>query len=153
MNTISKSVSDSGSMSSDKTAKTKKEALENCISSDESLEEMKLKSFSNNTVKDIPCSSKTITPNVPHDNQTLTIKTEWEGDISPVSSDNQLTSSAQSFQNYEPKENVDLNYQYVCVICDKRFINKCLLTIHQVQHIKSDRSSYGVFMAALARTV
>jgi hypothetical protein len=154
VNNISKSVSDSGSTSSDKTVKTKKETLENCISSDESVEEMKPKLFNNNiVVKDIPSSTKTITPNLPQDNQTLTIKTEWNGDISSVSSDNQSTSSAQSLQNYESRENMDLNYQYVCVICDKRFISKCLLTMHQIQHIKSDRSSYGVFMAALARTV
>lgn len=155
MNNISKSVSDSGSMSSEKPVKTKKEALENCVSSDESVEETKPKPFNNITVvKDIPSSTKTITPKLPHDNQsTITIKTEWKADdISQVTSDNQSTSSAQSLQKYEPKENKDVNYKYVCVICDKRFSSKCLLTMHQVQHIKSDRSSYGVFMAALART-
>ncbi|XP_050522489.1 uncharacterized protein LOC126895064 [Daktulosphaira vitifoliae] len=54
--------------------------------------------------------------------------------------------------NIKKNENCSSNYQYFCVICDERFSSKCLLTVHQVQHIKSDRSSYGVFMAALARS-
>lgn len=156
MNNISKSATVPVSISAEKTAKIKEEASVKCVGSDESVEETKPKSFNNNIVtKNIPNSTKTTIQNPPHGNQsTLTIKTEWKADgVSQVSSGNQSTSTAQCHQNYESKENKDMIYKYVCVICDKRFMSKCLLTIHQVQHIKSDRSSYGVFMAALARTV
>lgn len=155
----SKSSSDSSSSTPDKTIiKTiKKEALENGVSeSDESIEEIKLKSTDSTPVKveNIPDSTKTNVPNSSQDNQPVpTLKTEWNGDnASQISSDDQSSSSAQCLPKYSTKEHKSARLKYVCVICDERFSNKCLLTIHQVQHIKSDRSSYGVFMAALARS-
>jgi len=160
--TVSKSSSDSGSLSSEKiNVKTlKKEAAENLISSDESVEESKTKSKSKpvgyNTVQvqDIPSSTKTVIPNSSHDNQaTLTIKTEWKtNDLSQNNSDGHLSSSTHSLPKYTPQNNEPLKYQYVCVICDAQFLSKCSLTMHQVQHIKSDRSSYSVFMAALTQS-
>ncbi|XP_022177319.1 uncharacterized protein LOC111038502 [Myzus persicae] len=154
--TVSKSSSDSGSINSEKsTVKTlKKEATENYISSDESVEESKAKPNGCNTVKDIPSSTKTIIPKTSHDNQTtLTIKTEWNADdLSQASSDDHSSSSANCPPKYSPKKDKALKYQYVCVICDAQFMSKCSLTMHQVQHIKSDRSSYSVFMAALTQS-
>jgi len=154
--TVSKSSSDSGSINSEKsTVKTlKKEAVENYISSDESVEESKTKPNGCNTVKDIPSSTKTIIPKSSHDNQTtLTIKTEWNADdLSQVSSDDHSSNSANCPPKYSPKKDKALKYQYVCVICDAQFMSKCSLTMHQVQHIKSDRSSYSVFMAALTQS-
>ncbi|XP_060869866.1 uncharacterized protein LOC132944507 [Metopolophium dirhodum] len=156
--TASKSSSDSGSINSEKaTVKTlKKEAVEIDISSDESVEESKTKPNGCDTieVQDIPSSSKIIIPNSPHDNQTtLTVKTEWNADdLSLVSSDDHSSSSAHCPPKYSPPKNKALKYQYVCVICDAQFMSKCSLTMHQVQHIKSDRSSYSVFMAALTQS-
>lgn len=157
---VSKSPSDPSSTSSEKMVKTKKEALENFVSNDEGVEEVKSKLMDSKIVQvqDIPNSTNTIISNLPHDNQTtLTIKTEWNADdISQGSSDDQSSNSAHGLPKYgekaEERENKAVKFQYVCVICDEHFRSKCLLTMHQVQHIKSDRSSYGVFMAALART-
>lgn len=153
------SSSDSGSSNSEKSAKTtiKKEAPENCVSSDDSIDETRQKLKDGKTVKihDIPNSSTTVIPNrLPPDNPvTSTVKSEWTADdISLPSSDDQSSNSAHCLTNYTQKENLAVKYQYVCVICDEQFTSKCLLTMHQVQHIKSDRSSYGVFMAALARS-
>lgn len=117
--------------------------------------ETKLKITDSKTVQDIPDSTNTNIPNLPHDNQLIsTIKTEWNiNNISQVTSDVLSISSAHCISKYRQKENKADKYQYVCVICDERFSNKCSLTMHQVQHIKSDRSSYVVFMAALAHTV
>lgn len=134
----------------------KKEALENCISGDESAEETK--TVENTTilpVQSIPDSTKTDIPNPSHDNRLPlpTVKAEWNADdLSQVSSDDQSSSSTHCHPKYGYKENRSLKYQYFCVICDERFLSKCLLTMHQVQHIKSDRSSYSVFMAELARS-
>lgn len=157
--TASKSSSDSGSINSEKsTVKTlkKKEVIENYISSDESIEESKTKpnDYVAVEVKDIPSSTKTTIPKSPHDNQTtLTIKTEWNAnDLSQASSDDHSSRSAHCPPKYSPKNDKALNYQYVCVICDAQFLSKCSLTMHQVQHIKSDRSSYSVFMAALTQS-
>jgi len=159
--TVSKSSSDSGSINSEKaTVKTlKKEAVEIYISSDESVEESKTKPNGCDTieVQDIPSSTKTIIPNSPHDNQTtLTVKTEWNADDSSLVSSDDLSSSSTNCptcpQKYSPPKNKALKYQYVCVICDAQFMSKCSLTMHQVQHIKSDRSSYSVFMAALTQS-
>lgn len=126
------------------------------MSSDESVEDIKPKSTDGKTVQvqDIPDNTKIIIPNLPHDNQSMsTIKTEWNvDDTSQVSSDDQSSNSTHCHPKYNPKENKNVRLPYVCVICDERFSSKCLLTMHQVHHIKSDRSSYGVFMAALART-
>ncbi|XP_015368539.1 PREDICTED: uncharacterized protein LOC107165007 [Diuraphis noxia] len=155
----SKSSSDSGSINSDKsTVKIlkKKEVIENYISSDESVEESKTKPNGYNAVevKDIPRSTKSTIPKSPHNNQTtLTIKTEWNAnDLSQVSSDDNSSKSAHCPPKYSPKKDQALKYQYVCVICDAQFLSKCSLTMHQVQHIKSDRSSYSVFMAALTQS-
>lgn len=155
----SSSSSDSGSSHSDKTVKTaiKKEFPDNSVSSDDSVDEKKEKTKDGKTVKtqDIPNSSSTIIPNqLPHDNSAMsTIKTEWNADdASQGSSDDQSSSSVNCLSKYTLKENKAVKYQYVCVICDEQFSSKCLLTMHQVQHIKTDRSSYGVFMAALARS-
>jgi len=157
--TVSKSSSDSGSVNSEKaTAKTlkKKEVIDNYISSDESVEDLKTKPNGSDSVEvqDIPSSSKTTIPKSPHDNQTtLTIKTEWKADdLSQVSSDDHSSRSAHCPPKYSPKKDKALKYQYVCVICDAQFLSKCSLTMHQVQHIKSDRSSYSVFMAALTQS-
>lgn len=105
-------------------------------------------------VQDIPDSTKTNIPNLPHDNQSKpTIKMEWNADnISQVSSNNQPSISPNCLSKYQYKENKELKYQYFCVICDERFVSKCLLTMHQVQHIKSDRSSYKFFIASLPQT-
>lgn len=157
---VSKSPSDSGSTNSEKMVKTtfKKETIETLVSNDEGAEEVKSKIMGSETVQDIPNSTKTIISNLPHDNQTtLTIKTEWNADdISQASSDDQSSNSTNCLSKYrekaEEKEIKAVKFQYVCVICDEHFMSKCLLTMHQVQHIKSDRSSYGVFMAALARS-
>jgi len=164
--TVSKSSSDSGLLSSEKliVKAIKKETVENVISGDGSVGELKTKSkpklkpkpIGCNTVQvqDIPSSTNTIIPNSPQDNQaTLTIKTEWKtSDSSQISSDDQSSSSAHSLPKYSPQNNEALKYQYVCVICDAQFLSKCSLTMHQVQHIKSDRSSYNVFMAALTQS-
>lgn len=135
----------------------KKEVAENCVSSDESVEETKLELIDCKTVQiqDIPNSTNTSDIlNLPKDNPLITtIKTEWSADdTSQVSSDDQSSSSSHCLPKYQEKHNKAVTYQYFCVICDEQFQSKCLLTMHQVQHIKSDRSSYGVFMAALART-
>lgn len=156
--TVSKSSSDSSSLNSEKAVvkTSKKEAVENCISSDESIEESKTKPIGCDTVQvqDIPSSTKTIIPNSPPKNQTtLTIKTEWNADdLSQVSSDDLSSSSANCPPKYSAQKDKALKYQYVCVICDAQFMSKCSLTMHQVQHIKSDRSSYSVFMAALTQS-
>lgn len=102
-------------------------------------------------VQDIPDSTKTNIPNLPQNNQSKpTIKMEWNADdISQVSSDDQSSISTHCLSKYQYKENKELKYQYVCVVCDERFVSKCLLTMHQVQHIKSDRSSYKFFIASL----
>lgn len=116
---------------------------------------MKPKTIVTKTVKvqDIPNSTKSSIPKVEHDNRLMSsIKTEWNADDILVSSDDQSSNSAHCNSKSKHKENKVVKYAYVCVICDERFSSKCLLTMHQVQHIKSDRSSYGVFMAALART-
>lgn len=154
----SKSSSDSSSSNSEKTVKmTKKDRLENCISSDESVVETKSELIDNVIAKfeDIPDSTNINVPNLPQGNQstTTTIKMEWNAsDVFQGSSDDQSSSSVHCEPKYKPKEHKSDKYQYICVICDEKFSSKCLLTMHQVQHIKSDRSSYGVFMAALART-
>jgi len=148
------------SLNSEKTipVKTpKKETLNNCVSSDESIEEMKM--INSKTIhpvhQDIPDSTKIDIPNPSHNKQSPLpiVKIEWNADdLSQASSDDQSSSSINCHSKYRDKENKSLRYQYVCVICDERFVSKCLLTMHQVQHIKSDRSSYRVFMAALARS-
>lgn len=156
--TASKSSSDSSSINSEKASVKafKKEAVEIYISSDESGEEPKPKQNGCNIieVQDIPSSTKTIIPNSLHENQTmLTVNTEWNADdLSQVSSDDHSSSSAHCPPNYSPQKNTSLKYEYVCVICDAQFMSKCSLTMHQVQHIKSDRSSYSVFMAALTQS-
>lgn len=155
---VSKSLSDSGSTNSEKIGKIKKEVIENLVSNDKGIEEIKPKTIDSKTVQvqNIPDSTKTIISNLPHDNQTtstLTIKTEWNADdISQASSDDQSSNSAHCLSKFGEKESKTVKFQYVCVICDEHFGNKCLLTMHQVQHIKSDRSSYGVFMASLTHT-
>ncbi|VVC43024.1 Hypothetical protein CINCED_3A011210 [Cinara cedri] len=156
---ISKSsLSDSGSSNSEKPAKTtiKKEAIENCVSSDDSVDERKQKTKDGKTVQitNIPNSSTTNIPDLPHEDPAVsTIKAEWNADdMSQGSSDDQSSSSVNCLSDYSLQENKTVKYQYVCVICDEQFSSKCLLTMHQVQHIKTDRSSYGVFMAALARS-
>jgi len=159
---VLKSPSDSSACSSNsekttpiKTTK-KEEVLDNRISGNESAEETK-------TVhpvhQNIPDSTKPDDiPNLPHDDRPPPpppiVKTEWNADeLSQASSDDQSSSSTHSHSTkYQYKENGSTKYQCACVICDERFSSKCLLTMHQVQHIKSDRSSYGVFMAALARS-
>jgi len=161
-NNMLKSPSDS-SMCSSNSAKTvpikriKKEALNTCISDDETTEETK--TVAKSTILPVqnipPDSTKTDIPNPPHDNRLPlpTVKAEWNADdLSQASSDDQSSSSTHCHPKYRYKENKSLKYQYFCVICDERFLSKCLLTMHQVQHIKSDRSSYRVFMAELARS-
>lgn len=153
MNNISKSSSDSSSSNSEKIPfnTINKEDIENSINSNEYLEDIKPKTIAIKTVqvKDIPNSTKTTIPKLDHDNQSIpNIKTEWNADdISLVSSDDQLSDSTHCLL-----KNKVIKYAYVCVVCDERFSSKCLLTMHQVHHIKSDRSSYGLFMAALARS-
>lgn len=123
------------------------------VSSSESsgVEEAKPNTIYRKTVqRHIPYSTNDETSSLPQDNQpTLPIKQEWNAD--DISSDDQYSSSGHSDIKYEPKENKS-SAKYVCVICDDRFSNKCSLTLHQVQHIKENRSTYGLFAAALART-
>jgi len=144
---------DSSPSSPEKTISVKRIKREAPESSDESVAEVKSETFACKTVQDIPVSTNTNVPNIPHANQlNTTIKMEWKAsDVSRVSLENQSLNSSDCLSKYKPKEN-KTQYQYVCVICDERFSSKCLLTMHQVQHIKSDRSCYGVFMAALARS-
>lgn len=115
------------------------------------MESIKQKINTTNIIKiqDIPNSTKSSIPKIEHDSQFMSsIKTECNADdISLVSSDDQSSNSAHCISKFKHKENKA--EKYICVICDKQFSSKCLLTMHQVQHIKSDRSSYGVFMAAL----
>jgi len=153
----SPSVSSACSSNSEKTTPvktTKKEVLNNCISGNESTEETKT---IHSVHQNIPDSTKPDDiPNLPHDDRPspTIVKTEWNADeLSQASSDDQSSSSTHYHSTkYQYKENGSSKYQCTCVICDERFSSKCLLTMHQVQHIKSDRSSYGVFMAALARS-
>lgn len=155
---ISKSSSDSGSSNSERAVlskNVKKEAVENCVSQDANFEKMTKSPkplYKTVKVHDIPNSTKTEIPSLPPDNQTLpSIKTEMiADDISKISSADNQSNSALSFSKDIHKETNAAKYQYMCVVCDERFTSKCLLTMHQVQHIKSDRSCYGVFMAALA---
>lgn len=141
----------SSSEKSNSPKKIKTEAPEISVSSNESVKEVKPETFACKTVQDIPVSTNTKVPNVPHANQlNTTIKMEWKAsDVSQVLSDDQSPNSTHCLSKRKLIENMS---QYVCVVCDERFSNKCLLTMHQVQHIKSDRSCYGLFMAALART-
>jgi len=70
----------------------------------------------------------------------LTVKTKQKADdLSQFYSDNHSSSSANFPPKYSTKKNKSLKYQYVRVICDAQFMNKLSLTIHQVEHIKSDR--------------
>lgn len=99
-----------------------------------------------------PKSTNTNIPIIPQDNQSLpTIKTELiADDVSLTFLDDQLSSSIFGLSNDRFNKNNTIKFnQYVCVICDEQFSRKSLLTLHQVQHIKSDRSCYRVFMAAL----
>lgn len=140
------------------------------VSSDSSgAEDSKPNTSCREIVQDIPNSTNDETSYIPQDNQsTSTIEEEWNAnDISQVSPDYQCSNVKyepkyeHSDIKYEPKyEHSDIKYEpkenksgkYVCVICDERFSNKCSLTLHQVQHIKANRNTYGVFVAALART-
>lgn len=153
--TVDKSSSDSGSVNSKKaTVKTlKKEVVEIYISRDENVEDPNPKPNGRNTIKvqHIPNSTNTIILKSPNNNQMmLTVRTERNtNDLSYVSSDNHPSSSSHISSKYSQKKYKTLKYQYSCVMCDAKFMNKCSLTIHQVQHIKSDRSSCSVFMAEL----